>query len=122
MSQYKELNTDGRECLLKGELEMNTQHPPNKIPKLIHYCWFGGQDNYMTTSTIASEKGNILILIFLDSYQDKNFFRQDGSFDEITNTEIRTQLLQNIGIKSNGAFQEIEGLGIFYPQTYFHTV
>jgi hypothetical protein len=196
--------------LLKGELKMSTPHPPDKIPKIIHYCWFGGkekpaivkqclgswekhltwyefmewneknfdissnsyvkqaydagkfafvsdyvrvhalyhmggiyldtdvevfkpfddllhhesfwgfeQENYIATSTIGSEKGNILILMFLDSYRHKNFTREDGSFNDLTNVAIITQILQNMGIRSNGEYQEIEGLGTFFPQTYF---
>ena len=28
-------------------------------------------------------------------------------------------MLEKIGLKMNGRYQEIDGLGVFYPQTYF---
>lgn len=88
---------------------------------LLHHDSFWGfeQENYIATSTIGSAKENKLIKIFLDSYEEKSFIKEDGSYDNLTNVAIITEILKNMGLKTNGEYQEIEGIGTFYPQTYF---
>lgn len=88
---------------------------------ILHHDSFWGfeQENYIATSTIGSVKGNKLIKIFLDSYEEKKFIKEDGNYDDLTNVAIVTELLKNMGLKTNGEYQEIEGIGAFYPQTYF---
>ncbi|OAS85135.1 glycosyl transferase [Metabacillus litoralis] len=88
---------------------------------LLHHESFWGfeQENYIATSTIGAKKGNSLIKQFLDSYKDKNFLKKDGSLDELTNVAIVTEILANRGLKINGQYQILIGLGTFYPQTYF---
>ncbi len=88
---------------------------------LLHHQSFWGfeQENFIATSTIGAVKGNKLIKIFLDSYSSKNFIEKDGRFNELTNVAIVTDILQNLGLKKNGEFQKIEGLGTFYPQSFF---
>lgn len=88
---------------------------------LLHHDSFWGfeQENFIATSTIGAAKGNQLIKIFLDSYQKKSFIRDDGNFDDLTNVAIITEILRNRGLERSGEYQELEGLGVFYPQTYF---
>ena len=88
---------------------------------LLHHDSFWGfeQENYIATSTIGASKGNKLIKQFLDSYKDKHFINEDGTHDQLTNVAIVTDILKNIGLKTNGEYQEIENIGAFYPQTYF---
>ena len=88
---------------------------------LLHHDSFWGfeQENYIATSTIGAAKGNVLIKQFLDSYSEKKFVHEDGSFNELTNVAIITKMLENLGLKPDGKYQEIDGLGVFYPQTYF---
>lgn len=88
---------------------------------LLHHDSFWGfeQEDFIATSTIGAAKGNQLIKIFLDSYQKKSFIRDDGNFDDLTNVAIITEILRNRGLERNGEYQELEGLGVFYPQTYF---
>ena len=88
---------------------------------LLHHESFWGfeQENYIATSTIGSAKGNPLIKEFVDSYEAKNFFKKDGTLDELTNVVIITNILETKGLKMNGEYQKIEGIGVFYPQTYF---
>ncbi|MEI4801759.1 glycosyltransferase family 32 protein [Bacillus sp. NPDC077411] len=88
---------------------------------LLHHDSFWGfeQENYIATSTIGAAKENKLIKTFLDSYEEKGFIKEDGSYDDLTNVAIVTEILKNIGLKTNGEYQEIEGIGTFYPQTYF---
>ncbi|MFC3884776.1 glycosyltransferase family 32 protein [Bacillus songklensis] len=88
---------------------------------LLHHDSFWGfeQENYIATSTIGAAKGNKLIKTFLDSYTEKTFIKEDGSYDDLTNVAIVTEILKNIGLKTNGQYQEIDNIGTFYPQTYF---
>lgn len=88
---------------------------------LLHHHSFWGfeQENYIATSTIGARKGNQLIKVFLDSYTDKKFIKQDGTYNDLTNVAIVTEILQKLELKLNGEYQEIKGAGVFYPQTYF---
>ncbi|WP_106496636.1 glycosyltransferase family 32 protein [Lentibacillus sp. Marseille-P4043] len=88
---------------------------------LLHHHSFWGfeQENYIATSTIGAEKGNELIKIFLDSYQDKTFNKGDGCLDQLTNVAIVTTIMKQMGVKLDGSYQKLVGLGTFYPQTYF---
>lgn len=81
--------------------------------------WGFEQENYIATSTIGSKKGNELIQKFLDSYKNKTFIKEDGSFDDLTNVAIITSILKEYGLKANGEYQKLEGVATFYPQTYF---
>ena len=56
--------------------------------------WGFEQENYIATSTFGAVKGNELIKTFLDSYQVKNFIKEDGSYDDITNVAIVTDILK----------------------------
>lgn len=89
--------------------------------KFLHHESFWGfeQENYIATSTIGAKKENKLISQFLDSYSSKSFLKGDGSFHELTNVAIVTKILEDTGLKRDGSYQEIEGIGAFYPQTYF---
>ncbi|MGG0185164.1 glycosyltransferase family 32 protein [Bacillus rhizoplanae] len=87
---------------------------------LYHNSFWGfEQENYIATSTIGAAKGNKLIKTFLESYEEKSFMKVDGSYDDLTNVAIVTEILKDIGLKINGEYQEIEDIGAFYPQTYF---
>lgn len=88
---------------------------------LLHHDSFWGfeQEDYIATSTIGAAKGNKLIKQFLDSYTEKSFIKEDGSYDDLTNVAMVTEILINIGLKKNGQYQEINDIGVFYPQTYF---
>jgi mannosyltransferase OCH1-like enzyme len=88
---------------------------------LLHHESFWGfeQENFIATSTIGAAKGNHLIKLFLDSYQNKRFIKEDGTFDDFTNVAAVTKILTRLGLKTNNEFQVIENLGAFYPQTYF---
>ena len=81
--------------------------------------WGFEQENYIATSTIGASKENTLIKSFLDSYQEKRFIKEDGTHNELTNVAIVTNILNDFGLKMNGEYQELKGIGVFYPQTYF---
>ncbi len=88
---------------------------------LLHNPSFWGfeQENYIATNTIKEKKGNVLIKQFLDSYNGKKFIREDGTINSLTNVAVITKLLKWFGLKTNGQFQKIDEMGVFYPQTYF---
>ncbi|KMK75036.1 glycosyltransferase family 32 protein [Alkalihalobacillus pseudalcaliphilus] len=81
--------------------------------------WGFEQGDYIATSTIGAVKGHPLIEEFLESYNKKKFIKEDGSFEQLTNVKIVTELLEKKGLKRNGLFQEIKQLGAFYPQPTF---
>ncbi|WP_246294091.1 glycosyltransferase family 32 protein [Paenibacillus planticolens] len=88
---------------------------------LLHHHSFWGfeQENYIATSTIGAAKGNKLIEEFLASYTGIKFIKEDGTYNDLTNVAMITQILQNKGLKMNGEYQVIDGDAVFYPQTYF---
>jgi hypothetical protein len=88
---------------------------------LLHHESFWGfeQANFIATSTIGARKGSKLIQLFLESYEQKSFIRANGSFDSLTNVAVITRLLTEKGLKPDGQYQVLPGLGTFYPQTYF---
>jgi hypothetical protein len=87
---------------------------------LIHDSFWGFEEkNFIATSTIGAAMGNELIKSFLDSYKGKKFILSDGSYNELTNVAIVTDILKNMGLLLNGQYQTINGQDIFYPRTYF---
>lgn len=81
--------------------------------------WGYEEKNYIATSFIGAKKGNSLIKDFLDSYEGKEFLNADGSYNLETNVAVVTEILKGYGLKANGEYQNIEGLGSFYPAEYF---
>lgn len=81
--------------------------------------WGFEEKNFIATSTIGACKGNRLIKQFLDSYNDKNFLKKDGSMDTLTNVAIVSEIMKNLGLKLDGRYQKIEGIATVYPQYYF---
>ncbi|SFL15951.1 Capsular polysaccharide synthesis protein [Paenibacillus sp. 1_12] len=88
---------------------------------LLHHETFWGfeQENYIATSTIGAAKGSQLLKQFVDSYEGIGFKKEDGSYNDLTNVAMITVILQKLGLQLNGDYQEIKGVGAFYPQTYF---
>ena len=80
--------------------------------------WGFEQENYIATSTIGAIKGNKIIGEFLKLYENISFYKEDGSYNDLTNVAMITNLLKNKGLKMNGQYQSIDG-SIFYPQTFF---
>ena len=80
--------------------------------------WGFEQENYIATSTIGAAKGNKIIGEFLSLYKNRQFIKEDGSYDDLTNVAIVTKMLEEKGLEMNGEYQKIDG-ATFYPQTYF---
>ena len=81
--------------------------------------WGFEEKNYIATSTIGTKKGNKLIKRFLDSYDGKEFIKEDGEIDTLTNVAIVSNIIEGIGIRLDGTYQRIEGICTVYPQEYF---
>lgn len=80
--------------------------------------WGFEQENYIATSTIGSEKGNKIIEDFLKLYRNMSFYKKDGTYNDLTNVSMITNLLIQRGVNMDGKYQQIEGAA-FYPQAYF---
>ncbi|WP_289129046.1 glycosyltransferase family 32 protein [uncultured Clostridium sp.] len=81
--------------------------------------WGFEEKNYIATSTIGTKKGNKLIKRFLDSYDGKEFIKEDGEIDTLTNVAIVSNIIEGIGIRLDGTYQKIDGICTVYPQEYF---
>ena len=81
--------------------------------------WGFEEKNYIATSTIGTKKGNKLIKRFLDSYDGKEFIKEDGEIDTLTNVAIVSNIIEGIGIRLDGTYQKIDGMCTVYPQEYF---
>lgn len=82
--------------------------------------FFGFEEKeFIATSTIGACKGNKLIKKFLDSYNNKSFYKEDGNIDTLTNVVILSEMIKELGIKLDGSYQEVEGVATIYPQDYF---
>lgn len=81
--------------------------------------WGFEEKNYIATSTIGAKKGNRLIKIFLDFYEDKSFNVNKKKLEITTNVQMVTKIFRDLGFKTNGEKQTIKGIGTIYPQEYF---
>lgn len=81
--------------------------------------WGFEEKNFIATSTIGAKEGNEFIKELLNSYNTKNFIKDDGAIDTLTNVAIVSQMVKKIGIKLDGTLQSVEGIATFYPQEYF---
>ncbi|MDY2881952.1 MAG: capsular polysaccharide synthesis protein, partial [Romboutsia timonensis] len=81
--------------------------------------WGFEEKNYIATSTIGARKGNELIKAFLDGYNGRQFIKNDGTIDTLTNVAIVSKIIKDLGVELNGKFQKIEGIATIYPQEYF---
>ncbi|WP_026672553.1 glycosyltransferase family 32 protein [Alkalihalobacterium bogoriense] len=81
--------------------------------------WGFEQENFIATSTIGARKHHPFIKSFLDSYEKREFIKEDHSVDDITNVAVVTKMLKAKGLVQNGQKQTIDGVGTIYPQTYF---
>lgn len=81
--------------------------------------WGFEEKNYIATSTIGARKGNKLIKEFLDDYNGRQFIKNDGTIDTLTNVAIVSKIIKDLGVELNGKYQKIEGIATIYPQEYF---
>lgn len=73
-------------------------------------------DIYVQTGIIASSKNNPIIREFLETYQDRQFFK-GLNFDITTNVKVFTDIMMARGFKMNNEEQLKGGMALF-PQEY----
>jgi hypothetical protein len=73
---------------------------------------------FIPTGIMAAEKEFPLFKELLDYYKDRNFVKEDGSFDMVTNSVIITNILKRHGFEANNKFQIIDDFAL-YPTDYF---
>lgn len=81
--------------------------------------WGFEEKNYIATSTIGAKKGNKLIKIFMDFYENKSFNETNQILETSTNVQIVTKIFKELGFRMNGEKQTIDKIGTIYPQEYF---
>lgn len=81
--------------------------------------WGFEEKNYIATSTIGAVKGNKIIKMFLDYYENKSFSMENCQGIALTNVRIVTELFLELGLKMDGSKQNINKVGTVYPQEYF---
>lgn len=80
--------------------------------------WGFEEKNYIATSTIGAKKGNKIIGEFIELYKCKSFIKEDGTFNDLTNVAMVTELMKNKGVNLNGQYQKIDGATL-YSREYF---
>ncbi len=89
-------------------------------PYLKHAAFFGFEyGNYVATSTMGSLPGQKIFRDYLEQYHHRNFILADGKFDLTTNVHTLTTLLEKLGLKRNGEFQNLEDGITCYPLDRF---
>lgn len=74
----------------------------------------------LLTAFIAVEKENNYIKEFLDSYEKRTFFKEDGTYDMTTINEKFSELMERIGVNlDRNEYQELPGDIVVYPIEYF---
>lgn len=81
--------------------------------------WGFEAGNYIATSTIGAVKESKIIERFLDSYKGKRFINEDGTYNTNTNVKIVSKMFEDLGVKLNGEYQKVEGIGSIYPMQIF---
>lgn len=65
------------------------------------------------------EAGNWFCKLFLDFYQDKQYYKDDGTVDSFAVVRSTTMILASHGLVDCGGIQSIDGVYI-YPKDYFN--
>ena len=118
VSDYVRLHALFREGGIYLDTDVDVRKPFDDLLEQEAFWGFEYGD-YIATSTIGARPGNALIGAFLASYETKRFVRDDGTFDSLTNVAVVTDMMERAGLRRDGAFQRIEGVGAVYPQEYF---
>ncbi|MGJ1196374.1 glycosyltransferase family 32 protein [Sphingobacterium spiritivorum] len=83
------------------------------------FSGFENNDNF-PTGIMGSIKDGEWVNDLLLYYDNRSFFREDGSYDMTTNTHIITEFMKyNKGVRMDNTFQEVENYCTLYPSDYF---
>lgn len=81
------------------------------------FCGFES-DASIQTGIMACEKNHTLFKYLLDSYFERKFFREDGTYDQTTNVAIITEIMLQCGVHLNNKKQTVCDITV-YPTEYF---
>lgn len=70
------------------------------------------------TAIIGAKKDSKIIRVFLNSYDNKNFIKNDGTYNDEPNTVMVTKVCSKYGLKLNDTMQKLEDITV-YPKTFF---
>lgn len=92
----------------------------NSLDRFLDNDAFSGFESKRSipTGIMGAKKGSEIIKTFLDYYENRSFFNEDGTFDTKTNVRIITDICVSKGFIPNNKFQIFKGLTL-YPKTYF---
>jgi hypothetical protein len=74
---------------------------------------------FLGTAVIASEAHNDNIGKLLEYYEKHDFVQRDGSFDNIANVSILTDIMKEKGLKLGGKRQQVDGFDIFNREVFY---
>ena len=74
----------------------------------------------LLTAFIAVEKEHPFMGEFLQTYKERNFLKEDGSYDMLVINDGFSRLMENKGVDLNrNEYQELQGDIVIYPIEYF---
>ena len=74
----------------------------------------------LLTAFIAVEKEHPYMREFLESYRERNFLKEDGSYDMLVINEGFSALMERKGVDlDRNEYQELPGDIVIYPEEYF---
>lgn len=82
------------------------------------FIGFDGVTHVDPGSGFGSVKNNPIIREFRDTYSNRHFIKEDGSFDLTPCPMYYTDVLKKKGLVLDGSYQIIEGMAV-YPADYF---
>ena len=90
----------------------------DELLKFDGFAGFESETNVALGLGFGAKKGNQIIKYLMESYCNLHFKNADGSLNMIPSPVLNTKTLCQIGLKSNGKKQEINGF-VFFPVEYF---
>lgn len=74
---------------------------------------------FLGTAVLASVPKNENIRELLDYYESYDFVQKDGSFDNIANVSILTDIMKEKGLELGGERQQVDGFDIFQREVFY---
>jgi len=86
---------------------------------LDHDAFSGFEDeHFLQSGTMGAVREHPWIGELLLDYDNRSFVREDGSFDQTTNTAVISRISAGHGLVLNGEHQVLAGGVVFFPRTY----
>lgn len=92
-----------------------------KFPKVTSEQGFIGFERkaFLGTAVVGCKAYNENIKELLRYYEEHNFIQEDGSFDNIANVSILTDIMKEKGLQLGGRHQEVDGFEIFNREVFY---